>query len=412
MRKLKKRTSLRKAPAKAKKTSLKTVAGFEDIAVYFSREEWASLEEGQKELYRQVMMDNYKTFYTLGHRNKKPKLILRLEQGKDPSVKGWGGHFKAQDTSSNQTDELHTSLFTPDGLAVEGIRLVDDLEGEPHVPLKEESLTAKRRYNFRDRVEVAYSVFFDDEIRELKRKKGLRTKLNCDKIEPMACGLYSCSECGKKYKQKSTLVQHQKLHTGVSCFVCMKCDKCFTQRSNLMRHERSHAVKRPFACPDCEKCFSDSSALHKHQRIHSGLKPYKCSECDKTFSISNYLIVHQRVHTGEKPYVCDRCGKCFAQSSALITHSRVHTGIKPYGCIECGKGFTTSSHLITHQRTHTGERPYPCEECGMAFKHSTHLVLHRRRHTGEKPFSCDKCRKKFSQKTHFYKHQQRHHDDE
>ncbi|XP_073423368.1 uncharacterized protein [Dendrobates tinctorius] len=444
MRKLKKRLPLRKVLKEKKRDSLQTLSEFDDIAVYFSSEEWGSLEESQKELYRQVMMDNYQT-YTSGQRNKKPKLISCLERGKDPSITSRGRHVKPSacckksrresgsygerqhiataqgtpgqknlfrtllwvslpDASNNRTDELNTSLFTPDGLTVEGIHLRDDIE--------EDSLTTKRRYNFRNIVRVEYAEFFDNEIRELKRKKGVRVKLSCNELEPRIDGLYTCSECGKTYKQKSSLAKHQKLHTGMSYFICMKCDKCFTHRCILRRHERIHMVKKPFSCPDCEKRFTDSSALQKHQRLHTGYKPYKCPECDKTFSISNYLILHQRTHTGEKPYVCDKCGKSFTQSSHLTTHKRIHTGIKPYGCIECGKGFSTSSHLITHQRNHTGERPYKCEECGVAFKHSTHLVLHRRKHTGEKPFSCDKCTKKFSQRGHFLKHQKKWHVDE
>ncbi|XP_073493547.1 uncharacterized protein [Phyllobates terribilis] len=410
MRKLKKRPLLRKTLKGKKKESLQTLPEFDDIAVYFSSEEWGSLEEAQKELYRQVMMDNYQT-YTLGQHNKKPKLISCLERGKDPSITGRGRHLKASDVSNNRKDELNVSLFTPDGLTVEGIHLLDDMEDDLHISLKKDGVT-KRRYNFRNIVRIEYSAFFDDEIRELKRKKGLRVKFSSDEIEPRICGFYTCSECGKKYKQKSNLIKHQKLHTDVSCYICLKCDKCFTHRCLLRKHEKIHAVKKPFACPDCEKCFSDSSVLQKHQRLHTGYKPYKCSECDKTFSISNYLILHQRTHTGEKPYVCDKCGKSFTQSSHLTTHKRTHTGIKPYGCIECGKGFSTSSHLITHQRTHTGERPYKCEECGAAFKHSTHLVLHIRKHTGEKPFSCDKCKKKYSQRPNFVKHQQKCHVDE
>ncbi|XP_073423379.1 uncharacterized protein [Dendrobates tinctorius] len=409
MRKLKKRLPLRKVLKEKKRDSLQTLSEFDDIAVYFSSEEWGSLEESQKELYRQVMMDNYQT-YTSGQRNKKPKLISCLERGKDPSITSRGRHVKPSD-ASNRTDELNTSLFTSDGLTVEGIHLLDDLE-DLHISLKEDSVTTNRRYNFRDRERVEYSEFFDADTRELKRRKGVRVKFSRDETEPRICRLYPCSECGKKYKLKFNLIKHQKLHTDVSCYICLKCDKCFTYRSLLRKHEKIHALIKPFACPDCEKCFTDSSTLQKHQRLHTGYKPYKCPECDKTFSISNYLILHQRTHTGEKPYICDQCGKGFAQSSSLITHKRTHTGIKPYGCIECGKGFSTSSHLITHHRTHTGERPYKCEECGVAFKHSTHLVLHIRRHTGEKPFSCDKCTKKFCQRGHFLKHQKKCHVDE
>uniref|UniRef100_A0A452IDT9 KRAB domain-containing protein n=1 Tax=Gopherus agassizii TaxID=38772 RepID=A0A452IDT9_9SAUR len=39
---------------------------FEDVAVYFSPEEWAALAEWQRELYREVMMENYELIASLG----------------------------------------------------------------------------------------------------------------------------------------------------------------------------------------------------------------------------------------------------------------------------------------------------------------------------------------------------------
>ncbi|XP_075042582.1 uncharacterized protein LOC142101984 [Mixophyes fleayi] len=62
------------------------VEDFEDVAVYFSEDEWDYLEEEQKRLYKDVMMENYQAIRSIGNVCMKPELISQIERGTEPCV--------------------------------------------------------------------------------------------------------------------------------------------------------------------------------------------------------------------------------------------------------------------------------------------------------------------------------------
>ena len=216
----------------------------------------------------------------------------------------------------------------------------------------------------------------------------------------------SCEECGRSFKNASTLWHHvQKFHldnpkqprkaiSEKKERMCPVCSKTFTlTQSQMTIHKQKCEFEKTgelkFICEMCGRGFWTIHQQCSHRAICLGktkiTKNKKCphENCDYVTRTKIELENHVRqYHLNlpiEKNHICNHCGKAYNLLYQLKQHIKaVHLEIRPFVCPECGRTFARKDKLQDHIDLHKGLFKYKCPFCQKGLNNSGALCNHKR----------------------------------
>ncbi|KQK82967.1 zinc finger protein 282-like protein [Amazona aestiva] len=344
---------------------------FVDIAVYFSAEEWKNLEEWQKELYNNLVKENYESLISLDGALSRSEAQPRSERPEGPCV-------------PEQRDLEQRELPTYGALSRSEAQPRSERPEGPCVPeqrdLEQRELPTDACAGSRIQESL---ISTSDILSRIKQEVAFVGEQQF--TEERAMPADPCAACPV-----------QDVSESLSLYSPAGADALITAHDFLswIKQEEEPCVREPWELPEREMLTGPGPAgdgllvkteercPHAEPPEEVGLPGSSGELLFPSTGFGNPEGQAARSHAAERPYPCAECGKSFNCHSGL-NHQRLHTGERPFACAACGKSFIRKQNLLKHQRIHTGERPYQCPACGRSFRYKESLKDHQRVHGAE-----------------------------
>ena len=105
--------------------------------------------------------------------------------------------------------------------------------------------------------------------------------------------LHKCNECHLRFSTDIGLRNHKKFHDPARLYQCKVCNFRFTNKAARRMHiNYNHGKERSQACEKCGRAFKTKSLLTQHQAVHNDDRKFHCVSCGARYKRVGSLKKH------------------------------------------------------------------------------------------------------------------------